>query len=126
MENLYSLTIFILFSLFTNSLFGTEIKSDKVKYGLYMDITKEIKCIESPNQSLFDADISIAIEIKKNIIKMINEKKNKEDILSMLKKKYKNDIDFNPNIKENIFLWIEPFFMLLISIFFIIKQTKFK
>ena len=104
----------------------SEIKEGDKNYELFISITKELRCIEDPNQSLFESDVARALYIKKSIIKMINEGKNENEILIILKNNHSQHIDFKPNINRNIFLWLEPFLIISVCLLLIIKQTKFK
>jgi cytochrome c-type biogenesis protein CcmH len=110
----------------TDQTYCSEIKNEDKNYELFISITKELRCIESPNQSLFESDIAKAVNIKNSIIKMINEGKDKNEILTILKNRYGQYIDFNPNINRNIFLWLEPFLIITVCLILIIKQTKLK
>ena len=110
----------------SSNIYSDNINKETDQYKKFVEITKELRCIECQNQSIFDSDIQIAVDMKKSIIHMLNNGVEKKEIFIILKEKYGERIDFKPNIESNKFLWIEPFIMLLISFFFILKTTKLK
>lgn len=96
------------------------------KYFLFIEISQEINLADKNNNNLFESDFLQAIKIKRKLIKMLNHGNKKREILTNMKIRYKNFILFKPYLKNNVFIWFEPYLFILSSIFFIKNKKIFK
>ena len=85
------------------------------------EMTKKLRCMTCQNQSIYDSETDFAIDIKKIIIKKLNEGQDQNEIFDFLVERYGEYILFEPRLnKKNIFLWIFPFFVFFISAIFLL------
>ena len=85
------------------------------------EMTKKLRCMTCQNQSIYDSETDFAMDIKKIIIKKLNEGQDQNEIFDFLVERYGEYILFEPRLnKKNIFLWIFPFFVFLISAAFLL------
>ena len=85
------------------------------------EMTKKLRCMTCQNQSIYDSETDFAIDIKKIIIKKLNEGQDQNEIFDFLVERYGEYILFEPRLnKKNIFLWIFPFFVFFISATFLL------
>ena len=77
------------------------------------------------NQSVYDSDSEFANDIKIVVEEKFNEGLNEKEIKIFLTQRYGEYILFKPyfNLK-NMFLWIFPFVILLVSLGFFAKSLK--
>ncbi len=84
-------------------------------------MTKKLRCMTCQNQSIYDSETDFAMDIKKIIIKKLNEGQDQNEIFDFLVERYGEYILFEPRLnKKNIFLWIFPFFVFFISAVFLL------
>ena len=93
---------------------------DKVK-----KLTMELRCMTCQNQSVYDSDAEFSNDIKKIVRNQFYEGKSSKEIKIFLKERYGEYILFKPLFDyKNLFLWVFPFIMLIIGLFFIIFKVR--
>ena len=91
------------------------------------NLTLELRCMTCQNQSIYDSDAEFSNDIKKIVRLKFQEGKSERDIKKFLVERYGEYILFRPLMNyNNIFLWVFPFILLIIGLFFIIIKTKGK
>ncbi len=125
-SNLYYnnlLNIFFIFFFcisFNNIILAKNSIEDKVN-----EIALELRCMTCQNQSVYESDTDFAKDIKKIIGKQIENGKSKNEIIDFMVERYGEYIVFKPMInKKNLFLWVFPFLIFLISVIFLIISLK--
>ena len=110
--------LFVLFYSF--SAFGSESNDLKVK-----KLTLELRCMTCQNQSIYDSDSDYSKDIKIFVKKKFEEGLSEKEIKKILTKRYGEYILFKPyfNIK-NLFLWLFPFILLILSMIILLKNSK--
>jgi len=112
----------ISFTFFTFKIFAVENIDERVK-----NLTLELRCMTCQNQSIYDSDAEFSNDIKKIVKLKFQEGKSEHDIKKFLVERYGEYILFRPLMNyNNIFLWVFPFILLIIGLFFIIIKTKGK
>ena len=110
---------FVFFALKT---FATENIDERVK-----KLTLELRCMTCQNQSIYDSDAEFSNDIKEIVKRKLQEGESEQDIKKFLVERYGEYILFRPLMNfNNIFLWIFPFILLIISLFFLLIKTKGK
>ena len=105
---------------FVNGAYAKEDIEDKVK-----NLTLELRCMTCQNQSVYDSDAEFSNDIKKIVRKQFYEGKSSMEIKIFLKERYGEYILFKPLFDyKNLFLWVFPFIMLIIGLFFIIFKVR--
>ena len=90
--------------------------SDKDKQQ-FITLTKELRCLVCPNQSLADSDADLAKDLRNKIYRLIQEKKTSEEIREFLVSRYGQFILFSPPLlPSTILLWGFPI-ILAVGIF---------
>ncbi len=115
-------TIILFFICFTFKTYAVENIDERVK-----NLTLELRCMTCQNQSIYDSDAEFSNDIKKIVKLKFQEGKSEHDIKKFLVERYGEYILFRPLMNyNNIFLWVFPFILLIIGLFFIIIKTKGK
>lgn len=111
----------ILIAIFSvNNVYSKEDIENKVK-----KLTLELRCMTCQNQSVYDSDAEFSNDIKNIVRKQFKEGKSSKEIKIFLKERYGEYILFKPLFDyKNMFLWIFPFIMLIIGLFFIIFKAR--
>ncbi|WP_053332445.1 cytochrome c-type biogenesis protein [Candidatus Jidaibacter acanthamoebae] len=84
-----------------------------------------IRCTQCKGQSIKDSNAKIALIIRQNVRKQIEDGKTDAEILEFLEARYGEEINMNPKInKKNIILWVLPLLMLLIGGYLTLRKAK--
>ena len=111
--------IFLAF-LFSFSSFANESIDTKVK-----KLTLELRCMTCQNQSIHDSDSDYSKDIKIFVKKKFEEGLNEKEIKKILTERYGEYILFKPYFNsKNLFLWLFPFILLILSSIILLKNSK--
>ena len=111
--------IFLAF-LFSFSSFANESIDTKVK-----KLTLELRCMTCQNQSVYDSDSDYSKDIKIFVKKKFEEGLNEKEIKKILTERYGEYILFKPYFNsKNLFLWLFPFILLILSSIILLKNSK--
>ena len=106
--------------LFSFSLFANENIDTKVK-----KLTLELRCMTCQNQSVHDSDSDYSKDIKIFVKKKFEEGLNEKEIKKILTERYGEYILFKPYFNsKNLFLWLFPFILLILSSIILLKNSK--
>ena len=117
LKNFYR-SLFLL--IFTFSLYANANINDKVK-----KLTLELRCMTCQNQSIHDSNSDFAKDIKIIVDQKFKEGFNEREIKDFLTERYGEYILFKPYFNsKNLFLWLFPFIILVVSMLILIKTLK--
>ena len=106
--------------LFSFSSFANERIDIKVK-----KLTLELRCMTCQNQSVHDSDSDYSKDIKIFVKKKFEEGLNEKEIKKILTERYGEYILFKPYFNsKNLFLWLFPFILLILSMIILLKNSK--
>ena len=109
---------FVLF--FSFSSYSNEVIDKKVK-----KLTLELRCMTCQNQSVHDSDSDYSKDIKIFVKEKFEEGLNEKEIKKILTERYGEYILFKPYFNsKNLFLWLFPFVLVIISVLILIKNSK--
>ena len=109
---------FVLF--FSFSSYANESIDNKVK-----KLTLELRCMTCQNQSVYDSDSDYSKNIKIFVKEKFEEGLSEKEIKKILTKRYGEYILFKPYFNtKNLFLWLFPFILLILSIMILLKNSK--
>ena len=115
--NFFKIFFIIFFSL---SLHANESIDNKVK-----KLTLELRCMTCQNQSVHDSDSDYSKDIKKIVKEKFEAGMNEKEIKDFLTKRYGEYILFKPYFNsKNLFLWLFPFILLILSMMILLKNSK--
>ena len=112
--------------LFIFLLIAQTTKSQVVNEKILLDeITKELRCMTCQNQTIYESNSEFSNNIKIEILKQLNNGKTKKEIINFMIDRYGEYIVFKPLFNaKNLFLWIFPFVILIISIFILFFKVR--
>lgn len=69
------------------------------------------------NQTLLDSKAPLAVDLRREILAMIDRGKSDKEIINFLVERYGDFVLYNPPLKSStIFLWFGPFLFLLVGL----------
>jgi len=104
----------------SSSINANESIDNKVK-----NLTLELRCMTCQNQSVHDSDSDYSRDIKILVKKKFEEGLNEKQIKIFLTERYGEYILFKPYFNsKNLFLWLFPFVLMIISVMVLLKSSK--
>ena len=105
---------------FSFSLYANESIDFKVK-----KLTLELRCMTCQNQSVHDSESDYSKDIKIFVKEKFEEGLSKQEIKKILTERYGEYILFKPYFNsKNLFLWLFPFILVILSMIIFLKYSK--
>ncbi len=83
----------------------------------FVNLTKEIRCAACQNQTLFDSNAALALDMRANIYHMLQTGLSDQQIRDHLSYRYGEYILFNPPLRSNTWiLWLFPIFLMALAL----------
>ncbi len=77
-------------------------------------LSEELRCLVCQNQSLADSNADLALDLKREVERLMTEGKTDADIKSFLVQRYGDFVLYKPPVQNNtLLLWGGPFALLL-------------
>ena len=91
----------------------------------FQSLTNELRCMVCQNQTIAESNAGLAVDLKKQVAKQINEGKTDDQILNFMEERYGEFVLYNPPVSlENSLLWLTPFVVLIIAVVILISALK--
>jgi cytochrome c-type biogenesis protein CcmH len=82
----------------------------------YRNLIEELRCPKCQNQNIADSDAPIAMDLRSEIFRMLEEGKSNEQIIDFLVSRYGDFVLYNPPVTgRTLLLWYGPAGLLLIG-----------
>ncbi len=92
---------------------------------LYLQLTKDHRCLKCQNQNLADSAAGIAQDLKREIYQRVRRGETAEQISAYLVARYGDFVLYKPPFKATTYvLWIGPFILLLLALWYARRITK--
>ena len=91
----------------------------------YKKLIDELRCLVCQNQNLADSNASLAVDLRKQVFKMIDEGQSDKEILDFMVTRYGDFVLYRPPFKTStFFLWVGPFIIFIIGVFVLIRFIR--
>lgn len=94
----------------------------------YKDLVSELRCLVCQNQTIGDSNADLAADLRRQVYEMLQQGKNKDDVLQFMTQRYGDFVLYKPPFKATTgLLWLAPaaFLVLgLIALIIVIKRKK--
>jgi cytochrome c-type biogenesis protein CcmH len=79
----------------------------------YRTLTEELRCPKCQNQNIADSDAPIAMDLRREIYRMLEEGRSNEEIIDFLVARYGDFVRYNPPVDARTWLlWYGPWLLL--------------
>ena len=83
----------------------------------YRNLIEELRCPKCQNQNIADSDAPIAMDLRNEIFRMLEEGKSNEEIIDFLVSRYGDFVLYKPPFKANtVILWLGPVALFLVGL----------
>ncbi|GMT40633.1 MAG: cytochrome c biogenesis protein CcmH [bacterium] len=95
------------------------------KEALYKKLTGELRCTVCQNQSIGESNADLAKDLRRKTYEMVSAGKDEQFVLDFMTQRFGDFILLRPPFQNNtLALWIGPFFILVVAVFFLIKFIR--
>lgn len=92
---------------------------------LYLQLTKDHRCLKCQNQNLADSSAGIAQDLKREIYQRVLLGESASEISGYLVTRYGDFVLYKPPFKPATYaLWIGPFVLLFVALWYAIRFSK--
>jgi cytochrome c-type biogenesis protein CcmH len=80
----------------------------------YEDIISEVRCLQCQNESLKDSNAFLAVDLRREIRRLLSEGKTNAEVYDFLVQRYGEFALYRPRMSgKTMFLWLAPLLLLL-------------
>lgn len=101
---------------------------DPAQEALYIQLTKELRCLVCQNQNLADSNSELAKDLRDKTYDMVKAGKSHAEITDYMIARYGDFVMYRPPVnKSTFFLWLGPFVFLvlaLVSLIFFLRRKS--
>lgn len=84
--------------------------TDAAQEQRFRALTAELRCVMCQNQSLADSNAGIAVDLRREVLDLMNAGRSDDEIKAFLTERYGDFVLYNPPIKPSTWLlWFTPF-----------------
>lgn len=89
----------------------------------FQNLTHQFRCLVCQNQTLADSNAPLAVDMKEQILKMLNQGTTDAQIKAFLVQRYGDFVSYQPPLNRLTFLlWGGPVGLLMLGVFLFFKQ----
>jgi cytochrome c-type biogenesis protein CcmH len=93
-----------------------EMLADPAQQATYEQLTNEVRCLVCQNQTIADSTAPLAVDLRREIRRMVEAGKSEEEIKTFLLDRYGDFVLYRPRWQTNtVLLWLAPILLLLIG-----------
>lgn len=101
--------------------------SDPVTEKRYRELVKELRCPKCQNQNLADSNSQIAIDLRNEVYRLLNEGKADIEITNYMVERYGEFVLYRPRVGSLTYiLWFGPALLILIGAIVVILMARRK
>ena len=99
--------------------------ADPVLQARYEGITRELRCLVCQNETIADSNASLAVDLRREVHKMIADGKSDEEIKDFMLDRYGDFVLYKPRVTgKNLLLWSSPALFLLFGVVAAVRFIK--
>jgi len=92
---------------------------------LYLQLTKDHRCLKCQNQNLAGSSAGIAQDLKREIYQRVMSGESGSDISDYLVARYGDFVLYKPPFKTSTYaLWIGPFLLLFVALIYAVRLSR--
>ena len=129
MRSLLAVFAGLLISLVAYGAIDTYEFRDEAERERYRTLTEELRCPKCQNQNIADSNAPIAMDLRKDIFRMLEEGQSNDQIIDYLVARYGDFVRYRPPVtKTTLLLWYGPAALLILGLgvlaFIIVRRRR--
>ena len=98
---------------------------DPAKEARFRKFSEELRCLVCQNQSLADSNAELALDLRRELYKMIQNDATDEEIISFMVDRYGDFVLYKPPVKPVTWmLWFGPFVLIVIGLVILVRVIR--
>ncbi|VAX07275.1 Cytochrome c heme lyase subunit CcmL [hydrothermal vent metagenome] len=98
---------------------------DADKEARFKQFSEELRCLVCQNQSLADSNAELAMDLRRELYKMIQNDATDEQIVSFMVDRYGDFVLYKPPVKPSTWLlWFGPFILVVIGLIILFRVIR--
>ncbi len=98
---------------------------DPAKEARFRKFSEELRCLVCQNQSLADSNAELALDLRRELYKMIQNDATDEEIISFMVDRYGDFVLYKPPVKPVTWmLWFGPFALIVIGLVILVRVIR--
>ena len=98
---------------------------DPDKEARFKQFSEELRCLVCQNQSLADSNAELAMDLRRELYKMIQNDATNEEIVSFMVDRYGDFVLYNPPVKPVTWLlWFGPFVLVVLGLIILVRVVR--
>ncbi len=98
---------------------------DANKEARFKQFSEELRCLVCQNQSLADSNAELAMDLRRELYKMIQNDATDDEIVSFMVDRYGDFVLYNPPIKPTTWLlWFGPFVLVVLGLIILVRVIR--
>ncbi|MDH5570835.1 MAG: cytochrome c-type biogenesis protein CcmH [Gammaproteobacteria bacterium] len=99
--------------------------NDPQKEARFKKFSEELRCLVCQNQSLADSNAELAMDLRRELYKMIQNEATDDDIVEFMVNRYGDFVLYRPPVKSTTWLlWFGPFVLVFIGLIILFKVIR--
>lgn len=99
--------------------------ADPHKRKEFLELTGELRCPKCQNQNIADSDAPIAHDMRRKTYQLMQEGKDKSEIIAWMKARYGDFVHYQPPVNAiTIWLWVLPVLFACVMFVFFVRRRK--
>ncbi len=95
---------------------------DANKEARFKQFSEELRCLVCQNQSLADSNAELAMDLRRELYKMIQNDATDDEIVSFMVDRYGDFVLYNPPVKPTTWLlWFGPFVLVVLGLIILLR-----
>lgn len=91
----------------------------------YTDLTRELRCPKCQNQDIADSNAPIAQDMRREVHRLTEEGKTKEDIVAYMVERFGDFVRYNPRVAPSTYLlWYGPYVLVILGVMIVFVMAK--
>jgi len=98
---------------------------DANKEARFKQFSEELRCLVCQNQSLADSNAELAMDLRRELYKMIQNDATDDEIVSFMVDRYGDFVLYNPPVKPTTWLlWFGPFVLVVLGLIILLRVIR--
>jgi len=98
---------------------------DPNKEARFKQFSEELRCLVCQNQSLADSNAELAMDLRRELYKMIQNDATDDEIVSFMVDRYGDFVLYNPPVKPTTWLlWFGPFVLVVLGLIILVRVIR--
>jgi cytochrome c-type biogenesis protein CcmH len=122
----YALAALLLLSFSALAIDSFKLPEDPEILARYQSLSEEFRCLVCQNQNLADSNAGLAIDLKLEVIRLLESGRTDDQIRLFLTDRYGDFVLYNPPLRAStILLWFGPIAVAFFGVIMVIRRRKF-